>query len=222
MNMKIIVLIAVAVAIVAIVLYLGRRRDREPDSIRPPTNADEFNALFDGAATRLKPLVATGGYAPGHPNSTQARRLRSCIRELEACLAFVPDHWQSMVFLAKAYQALGEHRTSLDWLSKAMEVEPENHVLPKEASIEAIHLRDVNLALRFSAEALRRKPGDPDLMGNHAMNLLLAGRDEEATQTIREALELVPDDSFNQRISQIISDVASGKRDRPTCESVMP
>ena len=189
---------------------------------KPPANETEFNALFEGAAKRLQPLVAIGGYSPKSLSGEEAKRVRTCIRDLEACLGFASNHWQSMVFLAKSHQSLGEHRIALDWLIKAMDIEKENHVLPKEASLEAVHLRDIKAAVFYSAEALRRKPKDPELMGNHAMNLLIAGDDAHSLQIIQEALSLSPSDEFNKRIAAMIADVAAGKRTRPTCESVLP
>ena len=174
---------------------------------KPPANEIEFNALFEGAATRLQPLVAIGGYSPKRLSAAEAEQVRTCIRDFEACLGFASNHWQSMVFIAKSYQALGEHRIALDWLIKAMDIEKVNHVLPKEASLEAVHLRDIKSAVSYSAEALRRKPKDPELMGNHAMNLLIAGDDALSSQTIQEALSLAPSDEFNKRISAMIADV---------------
>ena len=58
-------------------------------------------------------------------------------------------------------------------------------------------------------------------MGNHAMNLLITGRDDEATNLIEGALQLQPDDPVNKNVRKLISEVISGQKKRPTCESVM-
>ncbi len=188
--------------------------------VETPKNVDEFNDLFGTTIDALTDLIQLGGYRPDKPNAEEVEALRQHIKALDALLAFKSDHWQSMLLMAKAHQRLGEHPTALDWLKKGMEVEPNNHILPKEASIEAVVMCDMEQALAFSAEALKRKKGDPELLGNHAMNFLLSEKDEEARQTIKEALETAPDDAFNQRISRLIDDVIAGRRDRPTCASI--
>jgi len=223
MNMNTTIVVSLVICAVVLLAVMGcRRKASEPTALTPPTNEAEFNALFESACTRLKPFVAMGGYAPKKLSSQEATQVRTCVRDLKSCLAFAGNHWQSMVFLAKAHQAMGEHQVSLNWLIQAMDIEKSNHVIPKEASLEAVHLRDIKTAVLYSAEAIRRKPGDPELMGNHAMNLLISGDDAQASATIREALTIAPQDDFNKRISGIIDEVMVGKRARPTCESVMP
>jgi Flp pilus assembly protein TadD len=187
----------------------------------PLTSTAEFTSLFARAAEKLTPLVQTEEPSPRRFNAKETAEIQSSIADLEACVAYSTEHWQSMVLLAKAHQSLHNHRDSLDWWVKAMKIETANHILPKEASITALHLSDIDAALRFSAEALRRKPDDPALMGNHAMNLLIAGRDREAMAAIITALAFAPDDAFNQRISKVIYQVGVGERARPTCESAL-
>ena len=189
-------------------------------NIETPKNADEFNDLFGKTIDSLGDLIQLGGYRPDEPNAEEIAALKQHIKALDALLAFKSDHWQSMLLKAKAYQRLGEHPAALEWLMKGMEVEPNNHILPKEASIEAVVMCDMEKALEFSAEAVNRKEGDPELLGNHAMNFLLAEKDEDARQTIKMAIEAAPDDAFNQRISRLIEDVIAGKKDRPTCDSI--
>ena len=221
MNNTAIVSIIVSAAVLLVIIGC-RRRPAEATASTPPTNETEFNALFNDAVTRLKPLVAIGGYSPKKLTQEEGRQVRTCIRDLNACLGFASNHWQSMVFIAKGHQALGEHRFALDWLIKAMDIEKNDHVIPKEASLEAVHLRDINAAVFYSTEAIRRKPNDPELMGNHAMNLLISGNDALASRTIQDALAVDPSDEFNKRIAVMIADVGNGKKARPTCESVMP
>lgn len=46
-----------------------------------------------------------------------------------------------------------------------------------EASLEAMHLKNLDKALYYSEESLKTKPNDFALTGNHAMDLLVAQRD---------------------------------------------
>jgi hypothetical protein len=55
-------------------------------------------------------------------------------------------------------------------------------------------------------------------MGNHAMNLLVAEKDDEAKDVIEAAIRIQPNDSINKNIESLIKDVLSGTRKRPTFE----
>lgn len=84
----------------------------------------------------------------------------------------------------------------------ALKLEHTNHNMPQEASIAAIQLKQIDKAVMYSAEALKRKPEYPVLLGNHSINLLIAGLDQEALETINYALTVDPDDKINQRIHE--------------------
>lgn len=126
------------------------------------------------------------------------------------------DHWQSMVLMAKAYQRLGKHEESFELLEKAFLIETSNSSIPMEAALEAMHLEDIDKALFYSAESLKRKPEDYALIGNHAMNLLVAAKDKEAQHFIKMAIQINPEDAVNLNIERVIAEVISGKRTRPT------
>ena len=95
-------------------------------------------------------------------------------------------------------------------------INEENHSIPMEAALEAIHLEDLEKALYYSEASMQRKPHDFALMGNHAMNLVLAERDAEALALIEEALVLEPKDEVNDNIKNLIKEVMAGTRKRPT------
>lgn len=178
----------------------------------------EFNEIFERAGKRQEGLILLDGYHRKQVNSSEKARLEESIKDFQKCLEIVPNHWQSMVLMAKAFQRLERHSEALKQLELAFNTEKENHTIPMEASLEAMHLKDLNKALYYSEESLKRKPNDFALMGNHAMNLLVAEKDQEAKETIDKAIKLQPRDSVNRNIESIIKDVLSGKRDRPTFE----
>lgn len=181
----------------------------------------EFNKLFATAGARLKGVVILDGYRQTKPSFFEKIKINKAIRDFEKCLSIVPDHWQSMFFLAKANQRLGDHQRSLSLLEKAMEIDLVNHNIPQEASIEAVHLNDINKAIDLSNEALRRSPNNFGLMGNQAMNLLIANKDNDAQKMIDDALQLNPKDQINKNIQMLIKKVLAGRQKRPTCKSTI-
>jgi len=187
----------------------------------PLEQIEIFNNLFKTATERVNKIMVLENYRVRSVGFFDKRNLRKSIKDYEQCLIMVPDHWQSMLFMAKSHQRLGNHETALLWLEKAMQIETANHTIPQEASIEAIHLNDINKAIFFSSEAIRRKPGDFALLGNHAMNLLIANQDEDAKKTVEWAIELNPSDIVNKNILNQVTNVMSEKKKRPTCKDAI-
>lgn len=184
-------------------------------------NVELFNHHYAAGNAYLKGNIALGNY-DGRPAQGEAKvdSLRSAVREFDKCLAMVPDHWQSVFFKSLAHQALGEHAISLNLMEQVIRLQPQNAVIYKEASLEAIHNRDIDKALRYSGKAIELKDGDSELLGNHAVNLLIAGQDKEALKTIKRALQIAPDDRVNMNVNKLIEGVIAGNRARPTVETV--
>ncbi|WP_270087109.1 SseB family protein [Sphingobacterium sp. SYP-B4668] len=181
----------------------------------------EFVEIYERASKRQEKLIYLDGYKIKDVKPAEKLALEESIADFQKCLEMVPNHWQSMVLLARALQRLRRHAEALQLLESACKIELDNHTIPMEASTEAVHMKDVDKALYYSTEALRRAPKDSATMGNHAMNLLLAHRDIEAQETIEEALRLQPDDSVNRHIESIVNGVLSGERERPTFEELV-
>lgn len=179
---------------------------------------EDFNASYDLACEKQKDLILLGDYRTKKLNSTDRLKLEESVHYFEQCLALIDDHWPSMVLMAKSLQRLERHEEALALLEKAFVIDIENHSIPMEAALEAIHVQDLEKALYYSRESMKRKPDDFALMGNHAMNLLLAERDEEALVLIEEALVLEPKDEVNENIKSLITEVMVGTRKRPTME----
>jgi tetratricopeptide (TPR) repeat protein len=182
---------------------------------------EEFNLIFERAGKRQEGLIALDGYHRKNLTSSEKLKLEESVKDFQKCLEIVPDHWQSMMLMAKALQRLERHFESLEQLEKAFKVELENHTIPMEASIEAMHLKDIGKALFYSEESLKRKPNDIALMGNYAMNLLIAEKDMEAKAIIEKALQLHPNDQINRNVESIIKDVITGRRKRPNFDDAI-
>ena len=180
-----------------------------------------FNSLYDQACDKMKGLILLGGYRPRSLGLFEKPRAKKAIMYFEQALELYPGHWQSLFFLGKLHQRTGDYEKALSCFETALKNEPANHNIPQEASLVAMHLNQTDKAIEYSGEAVRRKPGDFALLGNHAMNLLIAGRDHEALETINQGLAVSPADEINQRIKTKIEGVISGKIKRPTFESTL-
>lgn len=180
-----------------------------------------FNELFERAGKKQNGLILLDGYNRKDLAPTDKLKLEDSITDLKACLELFPNHWQSMVLMAKAFQRLDKHAEALEQLEVAFKLELENHFIPMEASLEAMHLKDLDKGLFYSEEALKRKSNDVALLGNHAMNLLIAQKDTESKATIAKAIKLQPNDQINRNIESIITGVIAGNRNRPTFEDTI-
>jgi len=181
----------------------------------------EFNTLFNNACERLNGLMVLSGYRQKDADFFEKIRIKKSIKEFEKCLSLVPGHWQSMLFLGKAYQKMGDHHAALSFLEKAMAIEPSNYSISQEASLEALQLDDINKAIKYSGEAVRINPNNTVLMGNHAMNLLIANKDDEAMKMIEDAIRLDPNDKINLNVQKLIQGVMTGQQPRPTCKTAL-
>ncbi|MCB9223565.1 MAG: SseB family protein [Crocinitomicaceae bacterium] len=182
---------------------------------------NELDELFKQAFKRLNKLIYLDGFRPRSLDLVNEKKLRQSIAEFEQILEKVPDHWQSIFGMAKAYQRIGEHSKSLELLESALELEKTDHSIALEASIEAVNLRNLEKALLYSEEAIKRSPNNHVLLGNYAMNLLVAGRETEAKETIEKAFILNDSDQINANISRMINDVINGKKKRPTFDDLL-
>lgn len=181
----------------------------------------EFNQLFERATERQKKLIFLDDYKARTLNVVDQRKLEESVKDFQKCIEELPNHWQSRVLMAKAFQRLERHAEALEQLEWAFKIELDNHSIPMEASIEAMHLNDLDKALYYSAESLKRKPNDFALLGNHAMTLLVAKKDNEAKETIEKAIKIKPNDAVNRNVASIVQDVIAGKRKRPTFEDAI-
>ena len=202
-------------------LMNGTIYDKIDEEVIEDKKYQEFNEIFERAGKKQDGLILLNGYQRKKLNESEKSRLEESVKEFQKCLEIVPEHWQSMMLISKSFQRLERHSEALEHLENACKIELKNHSIAMEASLEAMHLKDLDKALHYSEESLKRKPNDFVLMGNHAMNLLVANKDQEAKDTIDNAIKLKPNDSVNKNIKSTIDDVISGKRKRPTFEDAI-
>jgi tetratricopeptide (TPR) repeat protein len=174
-----------------------------------------INSLYEKACAKMDGLVLLEGYRPRGIGFFAKRRANKAIALFNEILTMVPSHFQSLFFIAKLYQRLRNYEQSLFYFETALQTEHTNPNLPQEASIVAMHLGQLEKALAYSAEAVRRKPDHIGILGNHAMNLLVAARDEEAHALIKKALAIDPRDEINLSIRRRIVSVMANGSPRP-------
>lgn len=176
---------------------------------------NQFNQYYDDACKKMKGIIILESYRPKAIGFFEKIKANKAIRLFEKALQIFPDHFPSLFFIGKIYQRLAQYDKSLLYFERALEFEKQNYSLPQEASLVAMHLGQVEKAIEYSAESIKRAPGHIALMGNHAMNLLIAGKDTEAKKHIEEALTIEPNDEINKNIQKRIHNVISGNAKRP-------
>jgi tetratricopeptide (TPR) repeat protein len=175
----------------------------------------EYNKYYDLACEGIMELIVLGKgkYTPLEPS--QESRVRKAIEYFNKALIIYTGHWPCMFFLGKLHQRLNEHETAIEYFESALVLDSENHNIPLEASISAMHLNKIDTVLYYSSEAMKRKPDHCEILGNHAYFLLVAGRYEEAREVIQKAVALYPDDETNELIEVITDKVIKGEIPKP-------
>lgn len=140
---------------------------------------------------------------------------KKAIAHYEICLQ-ISNQWAVRFFLGKIYQWLGEDHDALHHYLNGMDLERENADLANEASMSAMKINDIELALELSFEANRRSPNNSKFISNHALNLLINKEDEKALEWSAKAVELNNTDPINIRVHNLINAVVNGKKKRPT------
>jgi predicted O-linked N-acetylglucosamine transferase (SPINDLY family) len=122
----------------------------------------------------------------------QQGKLREAFHAYLAILAEAPDHAPSLHFSGVAALQVGDHRTAVERIRKAIEIDP----APAEPW--------ANLALALSAggapeaavnalkEATLRAPGDAGIWSNLAASELELGRHADAERSARQAIAAAP------------------------------
>jgi tetratricopeptide (TPR) repeat protein len=178
--------------------------------------ANQFNYHYEVATKKMEGIVILENYRPKKIGFFEKMRAKKSLQHFENALAIFPHHFPSLFFIGKIYQRFAEYEKALSYFEKALEIEKENYNLPQEASLVAMDLNLIDKAIEYSNEALQRSPDNFALMGNHAMNLLIAGKDESAKEIIDKAIKLEPNDRINKNIQNKINAVILKEIKRPT------
>lgn len=177
---------------------------------------EQLNQFYSKACKKMEGLVIFDEYRPLRMSFFEKIRANKSIKLFSEVLRIYPDHSPSLFFIGKLYQRMKKYEQALEYMEKALLIDQSNHSIAQEASLIAMSLNQVTKAVVYSTEALRRAPEHPAILCNHAMNLLIAGKDAEALEAIGKALSIEPSDKISQHVHDKILAVMSGEEARPT------
>ena len=176
---------------------------------------EEFNALFERGTAQLGEIVFLDGREWKKPGFLARRKLRASISDLEAALRIYPESWQSLVFIGKAFQALGEEEQCLDHFLRAAALEPTNRSIAKEAGAAAGRLGKHDLAAQVMRESASLHPGDGALHTNLGLAYLLSGQADLAKVEFKIVVAAEPDNPVAKRLVEVAAGVVSQEIECP-------
>jgi tetratricopeptide (TPR) repeat protein len=191
-------------------VFLNTKTGKEVYIGRTSTSVD---SLFAAASE----VVRRHYVAAGQPRlvGDSAKDVEAAADMLEKVISEVPDWWNAQWFYGKSQLALGNHEKAYLAFLHAYRVEKSVEAILRELAGVCLELRKFDEAVSLAEGALALDAGNPELLGNLAVAYLLAGRTEHGRNAIDAANKLDPNDSINQNISRVISEVEDGKRGRP-------
>jgi tetratricopeptide (TPR) repeat protein len=191
-------------------VYMNKETGKEMYIGRTSTPVE---ALFKTASQIIGRHFVTAGEKPVCGKA--AEDVASAIKMLDKVLAAVPDSWNAHWFHGKGQMAIGNFELAYQSLQHAYELEKNAEVVPRELAGVCLELGKFDEAVRVSENAAVLKPDDAGVLGNLALVYLLAGRIDEAQKSIAAAIKIAKNDKINNYLSQVIHEVAEGKRPRP-------
>jgi tetratricopeptide (TPR) repeat protein len=203
-------------------VYVGRPygiQSSEGRELSDPQR-DEHNRLWSqarGIADKHKIYSLVPPFKPGF---FVAREMRKGITLLERVLALHPGNAPALWMQGKFLQLLGDFDASLDRLSKAHLIDPNNTAHSREAGISATEAGKLDVAVFYAQEALKATPGDAGLRTNLAIAHLFVGNMAAARKEIDSARSAEPDDPITRSVWVLVREVEAGRMRRPTktCE----
>lgn len=183
-------------------------------SVRPRP-ADNPDALWDAACALLGPHMRLNSRPGSKVDHRSRREVQSAISYFERILVFVPNSWAAYWMLGKAHQFLSNHAPSRDAFAQAWALNPGSRDVGRELGIALTELGEFEAALEICRELVTNHPGDPGLIANFGLALLMVGDVKHAQTRIQEALSLDPSDPITAFLDRRIAEIAAGQRAIP-------
>ena len=178
--------------------------------------AERHNELIERGWALLEGQIALdedGAEADaGELDRGKLKEAAGCFRQ---ALDVDSEGWSSMWALGKIHQQLEEHRASLEWFTRAHEINPTYPDVAREAGLAAMECGEPLLAIPFCSAAVEIDAADPGLMANLALAHMLAGDDPAALEHACNAALGDPDDPVSEAVLELVQEIAQGKRPRP-------
>ncbi len=186
---------------------------KPPVSIITQQEADQLNAKLDKANNLIEPYMFLANTKHKKANK---KKLRQAIKLYDEVLNRIPDHWVSLFFRGKAYQALGEHENAYQSLKLAFYYQAENKDVLNEYALEAMELGYFKEALSVLAQGQKRYRSDIGVRGNYALALIMNNNIEDGLKALRQVQTQWPDDPITKNIIVIAEKIESGEAKLPT------
>lgn len=191
-------------------VFLNKKTGKEVYIGRTSTPVDWM--FVDASKVIQKYFVAAG-----EPTLTDgpAEQVSEAAEMLKKVLAEVPDWWNAQWFYGKSQLALGNYEAAYQALNYAYQLEKSVEAIPRELAGVCLELKRFDESVAVAEAALALDPSNAELLGNLSVSYLLAGRFKHARKAVDAAMKIDPEDSINQIISRILSEIAEGRREQP-------
>ncbi len=181
---------------------------------------ERHNQLYGKACELIHGrLLLDGQMEQARPGWLDRHRLRKAAGLFREALDLNPSGWQSMLFIGKVHQRLGENENALEWMVHANQIVPDNVSVAKELGLTAGRLGKHDLAIQIMEVVANSDKSDASLYTNLGVTYLLSGRAPDARIAFKRALDLEPDNGTTPKLLQLASDVAAGRTVCPTTET---
>ncbi len=190
---------------------------------------DSLDKLYVKSTERFNPFVLVDNMSVGHAGWFIKLKIRKSIGEFEKCLSIIPNLINSIFWIGKCYQSLGEDTLSLKWFVKSSKITYSDLTYEEEeakykkliqyshikASVASAKINNFEGAIKYSKEVLKHDPNNYSALGNIAMSHIIKEQDGVSEKTISRALEIKQNDFINNKIAEFTVKLKDGSVIRP-------
>ncbi len=178
--------------------------------------ADDLNAKLNKAHELMEPYIFI---SDKKHKKAKKKKLEQAIKLYDEVLVLVPDHWVSMFFKGKAYQALGDHENAYQSFKRAFHQQVENKDVLNEYALEAMELGYFEEALETLEEGQNKYQTDLGVRGNYALALIMNNRIDDGLKVLHQVQDIWPNDGITKSIIVIAEKIHSGEATLPSTVS---
>jgi len=185
---------------------------RGPNALSP----DDHNRVYQAGCDLIAP------YMPLHNRESRSARSSKARQEVERgikLLTFItqanPANWNAHWIIGKGYQAIGNSEAACDSFRASFDIQKHNPDVAREYMFECLNLGRSKDGVDAARHAVSLQPGNPGLLANLGLALLIAADLDAAEQAVNQALVADPKDGITKNVAQMIRDVKSGRKPQP-------
>lgn len=185
-------------------------------AVEPPkiTSDAQHDAAYKRAVALISPHMRLFEQTPEITQSA-SEELTDGVAYMRAVTEYNPRNWAAFWIEGKAYQALGQNAAANAAFQAAYNLQRGNADVAREYAESCLALGRANEAIDATRQAIGLAPDDAGLRANLALAFLIAGRNQDALQTITSSLQMNPTDGISRRLKAVIEDVIAGRRVQP-------